>query len=89
MGMSFGIGSLGALIGNPTAGTILNVGEEKFSRAQYFAATTLLLGSVIFLMARLSIAGECQNRSSPGRSIIEESRFWSGRLRNYYSIRQQ
>lgn len=62
MGMSFGIGSFGVLIGNPIAGTILNVAEGKFARAQYFAASTMLGGATLFLLARLAFDWESRRK---------------------------
>lgn len=62
IGMSFGIGSFGILIGNPIAGKILNVAEGKFDAAQYFAASTMFGGAVLLLICRLAIFLEDGNR---------------------------
>ncbi|KAL8823578.1 MAG: hypothetical protein Q9191_005732 [Dirinaria sp. TL-2023a] len=94
MGMSFGIGSFGVLIGNPIAGKILNVSEGKFAGAQYFAASTTLAGAVLFLMARLSMVGKIGHKVQlskigPRRWYrLEERRHAGGVLRNY-SVRPE
>ena len=49
MGMSFCFAGLGFLIGNPIAGCIINVGENKFDGGFLFAASTVLAGSVTFV----------------------------------------
>ncbi|KAL8948200.1 MAG: hypothetical protein Q9222_005591 [Ikaeria aurantiellina] len=62
IGMSFGIGSFGVLIGNPIAGKILNVAEGEFTKAQVFAASTMLAGAIFFSAARLWFIWEKQKR---------------------------
>jgi predicted MFS family arabinose efflux permease len=94
MGMSFGIGSFGILIGNPIAGQILNVAEGKFGAAQYFAASTMFGGAVLFAICRLAILLENGNRRNAlktrlmRRPRLEEHRLQDGHLRNY-SLRPQ
>ena len=53
IGMCFGLAGFGLLIGNPIAGTILNIPQGKFRGAQIFAATTIIAGSALVLVARL------------------------------------
>lgn len=94
MGMSFGIGSFGILVGNPIAGKILNVAEGKFGAAQYFAASTMLGGAVLFSICRLAIFLENGNGKSALKMRLlrwprlEEHRLQGGRLRNH-SVRPQ
>ena len=56
MGMSFIFAGLGLLIGNPIAGTILNVADAKFKGAQAFAAAAMVAGTAIFAIARVLVA---------------------------------
>lgn len=51
--MSFGAAGFGVLVGNPIAGAILNIPEGKFVRAQHFAATMIVAGSILVLCSRL------------------------------------
>lgn len=97
MGMSFGIGSFGVLIGNPIAGKILNIGEGKFAGAQYFAAGTTLAGAVLFLMARLSIIWDVGEKLQVPKIRLtrwsrteqhRDHRVMGGVLRNY-SVRPE
>ncbi|PWY85085.1 MFS general substrate transporter, partial [Aspergillus heteromorphus CBS 117.55] len=53
MGMSFTFAGLGLLIGNPIAGTLLNLTDAVFWRAQLFAAVMMVAGSVSFVVLRL------------------------------------
>ena len=62
MGMSFGIGSFGILIGNPIAGKLLNVAEGKFNAAQYFAASMMFGGAVLLAVCRFAIFFQNGNR---------------------------
>jgi hypothetical protein len=45
MGMMWGISSIGSLIGTPIAGSLVNLSEAYFLRAQIFAGC-LMLGAV-------------------------------------------
>ncbi|KAI7969650.1 hypothetical protein EIK77_000897 [Talaromyces pinophilus] len=49
MGMSFSFAGLGLLIGNPIAGTIINVAENKFTGGFFFSASTVIAAGVIFV----------------------------------------
>lgn len=49
MGMSFSFAGLGLLIGNPIAGTIINVAENKFTGGFIFSASTVIAAGVIFV----------------------------------------
>jgi len=53
MGMSFGFGGLGVLIGNPIDGSILNIPENKFTGGIVFCASTLLAGGLAFVIVRI------------------------------------
>jgi len=50
VGMIFFIGSIGALVGNPIAGAILN-GKSSFDGVQAFSGAVLLFSSVAVLIA--------------------------------------
>ena len=49
MGMSFSFAGLGLLIGNPIAGIIINVAENKFTGGFIFSASTIIAAGVIFV----------------------------------------
>ncbi|TVY47008.1 Aspyridones efflux protein [Lachnellula occidentalis] len=51
IGMSFCFSAMGLLIGNPIAGTIINVAENKFSGGIIFSASFLAAGAVAFVLA--------------------------------------
>ena len=55
MGMSFTFAGFGFLIGNPIAGTLLNVPEGRFRGAQAFSAATLLAGATAFILVRVLV----------------------------------
>ena len=50
MGMSFTFAGLGLLIGNPIAGSILNVPAGRFGGAEGFSAAVLMVGALFFLL---------------------------------------
>ncbi|KAL8709928.1 MAG: hypothetical protein Q9220_005378 [cf. Caloplaca sp. 1 TL-2023] len=52
IGMAFGVASFGVLIGNPIAGTILDIPKGKFLGAQIFGATIMIVGSGFALLSR-------------------------------------
>lgn len=52
MGMSFTFAGMGLLIGNPIAGSILNVQDGTFKPAIAFSAATLMAGAVALLVVR-------------------------------------
>ena len=56
MGMSFTFADLGLLIGNPTAGAVLNILQGKFKGAQVFSAVALLAGLVALVRVRTLVA---------------------------------
>jgi MFS family permease len=49
MGMSFSFAGLGLLIGNPIAGTIINVAEKKFTGGFIFSASTVIAAGIVFV----------------------------------------
>jgi MFS family permease len=53
MGMSFTFSGLGALIGNPIGGALLNLDEGQFWKGQLFCAIMLLVGFGFFVILRL------------------------------------
>ena len=55
MGMSFTFAGFGFLIGNPIAGTLLNIPEGRFRSAQAFSAATLLVGAAAFILVRVLV----------------------------------
>ena len=52
MGMSLFIGAFGLLIGNPIAGSLLNIANGKFGSAQGFGGGTILGAATLFGIAR-------------------------------------
>ncbi|KAK0385226.1 hypothetical protein NLU13_7703 [Sarocladium strictum] len=54
MGMSFCFSALGVLIGNPIAGLIIDVGQDKFNGGFIFAGAFILAGAAMLTLARLS-----------------------------------
>ena len=55
MGMSFTFAGFGFLIGNPIAGTLLNIPQGRFRSAQAFSAATLMAGAAAFILVRVLI----------------------------------
>jgi MFS family permease len=53
MGMSFGVCSVGVLIGSPIAGSIINVGAHRFSGGYLFSASMTMAGGITFVIVKL------------------------------------
>ncbi|KAJ6141377.1 hypothetical protein N7470_009767 [Penicillium chermesinum] len=53
MGMCFTFAGLGLLIGNPIAGTLLDLPKRIFWKAQLFSAVTVVAGSALFILLRI------------------------------------
>lgn len=51
IGMSFCFAAMGFLIGNPIAGTIINIAEKKFSGGIIFSASCTAAGAASFVLA--------------------------------------
>ena len=51
IGMSLCFASIGLLIGNPIAGTIINVAENKFSGGIIFSASFIAAGAIAFVLS--------------------------------------
>ena len=55
LGMCFTFAGFGLLIGNPIAGTMVNIPDGEFHGAQSFSAATLTIGVVMFTLAGVLI----------------------------------
>ncbi|KAL8684531.1 MAG: hypothetical protein Q9224_006291, partial [Gallowayella concinna] len=53
IGMAFGVSGFGVLVGNPIAGALLDIPMGNFGRAQVFAGTMIIAGSILVLTSRL------------------------------------
>ncbi|KAJ5093147.1 hypothetical protein N7456_009008 [Penicillium angulare] len=53
MGMCFTFAGVGLLIGNPIAGTLLDLSNKIFWKAQLFSAVTVVAGSALFILLRI------------------------------------
>ena len=51
LGMSFTFAGFGLLIGNPIAGTIVDIPDGEFHGAQLFSAATITTGVAMFILA--------------------------------------
>ena len=51
LGMSFTFAGFGLLIGNPIAGTMVNIPDGEFHGAQLFSAATITTGVAMFILA--------------------------------------
>lgn len=58
MGMVFSVVSFAVLTGPPVAGALISVGDGKYVYAQIFAASSMLMGFVIVVAARVAKAGK-------------------------------
>jgi MFS family permease len=57
MGMSFSFAGLGLLIGNPIAGTIINLETGDFVKAQIFCGVVVAAAAVVMMFARIAKVG--------------------------------
>lgn len=57
IGMSFGVSSLGVLVGSPVGGALLNLQTGDFVRMQVFCTVTMFLACAMLVMARVSKSG--------------------------------
>lgn len=62
MGMAFGIISFASMTGPPVGGALLSVSQGKFTAAQIWAATAMMVGSALCLGARWAKAGGILNK---------------------------
>jgi MFS family permease len=53
MGMSFTFAGVGLLIGNPIAGVLINIEDNRFSHGFIFGATVVMAASVVFVLILL------------------------------------
>jgi hypothetical protein len=52
MGMSFCFAAIGILIGNPIAGTIINLPRNEFTGEFIFAGSTVMVAAICFAAAK-------------------------------------
>jgi len=57
LGMCFSISGIGALIGSPVGGALLNLNTGHFAHAQVFCAVAMTVSCASFLLARVTKAG--------------------------------
>jgi predicted MFS family arabinose efflux permease len=57
IGMSFSVSSLGALIGSPVGGALLNLHTGHYVRMQVFCAVAMLFACAMLIMARVAKSG--------------------------------
>ncbi len=57
LGMCFSISGIGALIGSPVGGALLNLNTGHFVHAQVFCAVAMTVSCVSFLLARVTKVG--------------------------------
>lgn len=57
IGMSFGVSSLGVLVGSPVGGALLNLHTGHYVRMQVFCAVTLLFACAMLVVARVAKSG--------------------------------
>ena len=68
VGMVFTIGSIACLTGPPIAGALIARADGSYKWAQIFGGTTVMLGAVTLLAARL-----VQRREEKAERIVEDS----------------
>ncbi|KAH9047095.1 MFS general substrate transporter [Lactarius hengduanensis] len=57
IGMSFGVSSLGVLIGSPVGGALINLHTGQFVRMQVFCAVTMFVACAMLVIARVAKSG--------------------------------
>ena len=64
-GMVFTIGSIACLTGTPIAGALISAGNGSFVYLQIFGGTSVILGSIVLLMARMCFYNSRENDCRP------------------------
>ena len=57
IGMSFGFSGIGALVGSPVGGALLNLQTGRYVHMQIFCGAVMFVACVMLLMARVSNSG--------------------------------
>jgi len=57
IGMSFGFSAIGALVGSPVGGALLNLETGHYAHMQIFCAVVMLVGCVMLAIARVAKSG--------------------------------
>ena len=71
LGMCFTFAGFGLLIGNPIAGTTINIPDGEFHGAQIFSAATLTVGVAMFTLAWMLLMRACKAlKASLGGSLL-------------------